>query len=69
MSIFSQDIEGKRNIGVNQRPLLWYKFGKKDVYQYQARSCQYESIYNLGENMSMCSHDIEEKRKFGVNQV
>ena len=31
MSICSQDIKRKRNVGVNQGPKLWYKFGKKDA--------------------------------------
>ena len=31
LSISSQDIEQKRNSGVNQEPLLWYKCAKNDV--------------------------------------
>ena len=31
MSICSQDIEGKRNFGVNQGPQQWYKCAKNDV--------------------------------------
>ena len=31
MSSSSQDIERKRNFGVIQGPLLWYKFAKNDV--------------------------------------
>ena len=31
MSSSSQDIERKRNFGINQGPLLWYKFSKKYV--------------------------------------
>ena len=31
MSICSKNIEGKRNFGVNQGPLLWYKCAKNDV--------------------------------------
>ena len=31
LSICSQDIEWKRNFGVNQGPWLWYKFGKNDM--------------------------------------
>ena len=28
LPICSQDVERKRNFGINQGPLLWYKFGK-----------------------------------------
>ena len=31
MSICSKNIERKRNFGVNQGPLLWYKCAKNDV--------------------------------------
>ena len=31
MCIYSQDIERKRNFGVNQGPLLWYKCAQNDV--------------------------------------
>ena len=31
MSIGSQDIEWKRNFGVNKGPYHWYKFGKNVV--------------------------------------
>ena len=31
MSSVSQDIERKRNFGVNKGPQLWYKFAKNDV--------------------------------------
>ena len=31
LCIYSEDIERKRNFGVNQRPLLWYKRAKNDV--------------------------------------
>ena len=44
MSICSQDIERKRNLGVNQGPLLWYKFGENDMQKSQARSCQNEVL-------------------------
>ena len=47
LSICSQDIELKRNYGVNQGPKLWYKCAKNDVQQSQRISCQYESIYKI----------------------
>ena len=31
MSVSSQDIEWKQNFGINQGPLLLYKFAKNDV--------------------------------------
>ena len=31
ISSSSQDLERKRNFGVNKGPLLWYKFGENDV--------------------------------------
>ena len=31
LSIGPQDIERKRNFGINNWPLLWYKFPKNDV--------------------------------------
>ena len=47
MSICSQNIEWKRYFGVNQGTLLFYKFGKNDMPQSQARSCQYECISKI----------------------
>ena len=43
----SQNIEGKRNFGINKGPYLWYKFQNNNVSQLQARSCQYECIYKI----------------------
>ena len=31
LPIESQDIEKKRNFGLNKGPLLWYKFRKNDM--------------------------------------
>ena len=31
MSSSSQDIERKRNFGINHGPLLWYKYAKNEV--------------------------------------
>ena len=65
--ICSQDIEQKRNFGINQGPQLWYKYAKNDVCESQARSCQYECRKKLGGKMSVSSQDIERVRNFGVN--
>ena len=43
--ICSQDIEQKQYFGTNQGLELQYKCAKMDVYESQARSCQYQSIY------------------------
>ena len=40
LSILSQDIERKRNSGVNQGLLFHQNFAKNDGQQSQARSCQ-----------------------------
>ena len=45
LSFCFQDIEWKQTFGVIQG--LWYKFGKNDVKQFQARSCQYKCIYKI----------------------
>ena len=47
LSICSQDIEWKRNFGVNQGPKHWYKCAKNEMYQSQRRSCQYEFTYKF----------------------
>ena len=63
----SQDIEWKRNFGVDQRHNSSTNVGKNDLKQSQARSCQYECI-KFGEIMSICSQDIVLKKKFGLDQ-
>ena len=47
LSICSQDIERKQTFDLNQGPELWYKFGKNDMKQFKARSCQYKCIYKI----------------------
>ena len=46
-SICSQDIVGKRKSGVNEWPLLCFKCAINDVELSQARSCQFECIYQI----------------------
>ena len=38
------------------------------MHQSQVRYCQYECIYKIGENQSICPQDNERKRNFGINQ-
>ena len=47
ISSSSQDIERKRNFGVNKGQQLWNKCSKKDVLQSQGRICQYKCTYKI----------------------
>ena len=68
LSICSQDIERKRNFGVNQGPLLWYKWHKMACINPKLDPVNINAYIKFGENQSICSRDIERTQNFGVNQ-
>ena len=68
LSICSQDIEQKRNFGVNQGPKLWYNWKKMMCNNPDVDIVNMVAYFNFGEILSICFQDIEQKQKFGVNQ-
>ena len=67
LSIYSQDIERKRNFGANQGPKLWYKCVEKTCTNPNLDLVNMNAYIRFGENLSICSQDIERKQNFGVN--
>ena len=68
LSICSQDIERKRNFGVNQGHNSGTNFGKMTRNNPKLDLVNMNACIKFGEIMSICSQDDECKRNFGVNQ-
>ena len=68
MSVSSQDIVRKRNIGVNQGPYLWYKFGKITCNNPKLDLAKMNAYIKFGEILPIGFQDIEGKRNFGLNK-
>ena len=68
LSICSQDIERKRNSGINQGPQLLYKWAKMMFYNPNVDIVNMNTYIKFGEILSMLFQDIERKQNFGVNQ-
>ena len=56
-SICSQDIERKRNFGLNQRPLLWYKCVKMMCNNPNVDLVNMNAYIKFGEVLLICSQD------------
>ena len=67
-SVCSQDIEMKRNFGINQGPELWNNCSKMMCNNHKLDLVNINAYIKFGEILSICSQDIERKRNFGVNQ-
>ena len=67
LSISSQDIERKRNVGANQGPLLW-KCAKITCNNPELDLVNMNAYIKFGEILSNTSQDIERKQNFGINQ-
>ena len=68
LSICSQDIERKRNFGVNQGPLHWYKCAKMMCNNPNLDLVNMNAYIKFGDNQSTCFQDNERKRNFDINQ-
>ena len=68
LSICSQDIEWKRNFGVNKVHNSVTNV-RNDVYIPKLDLVNMNAYIKFGEILSICSQDIEQKRNFGVNKV
>ena len=66
--ICSQDIERKRNSGVNQGPLLVLKCVKMMCNNTNSDVANMNAYIKFWEILCFRSQDIERKRTFGVNQ-
>ena len=66
--ICSQDIERKRNFGVNQGPLLWYKCAKMMCSNAKLDNVNMNAHTKIGGTLFICSQDIKRKRNCCVNQ-
>ena len=62
LSFCSQYIEEKRNFGVNQGPLLWYKCAKMTCNNPKLDIVNMNAYIKFGEILSICSQDIERKQ-------
>ena len=65
LSICSQDIERKRNLGLNQGRI---KVQKMTASNSNIDLVSINSFIKFGQNLSICSQDIKPKQNFGVNQ-
>ena len=68
MSICSQDIERKRNLGVNQGPLLCTDVSKMTSNNPKLDLVNKYPYIKFGEILSHGFQDIEQKHNFGINQ-
>ena len=68
LSIYSQDIERKRNFGYIKSHNSGTNLRKMTCNNPKLDLVNMNAYIKFGENMSVSSQDIERKRNFGVNQ-
>ena len=68
LTICSQDIERKRNIGVNKGHNSGTNMQKKTCNNCKLDLVNMNAYIKFGENLSFCFQDIERKRNLDVNQ-
>ena len=68
LSIGSQDIEQKRNFGINKGHNSGTNFRKMMCNNPKLDLVNMNAYIKFGENMSSCSQDIERKRNLDINK-
>ena len=69
LSVLSQNIEQKRNFGINQRSLLWYNVLKRMCNNPNLNLVNINAYTKFCENLSVWSQNIEPKQSRTITLI